>query len=449
LHWFQKSIESPSNDSVWVRLLGQRTNGVYDTLLIQILPGTDYNLSLQGIVNAQVHPIIKLEFLTSDPVSLSPAQPKKWQVYYEEIPESAVNPSKYFYLSKSKLDEGESLQMKCAIENISRVSMDSLLIKFWMEDKNRIKHPIPYALQDSLRRGDTLVASVNVPSLGHSGNNILWMEVNPAIQGSNSFHQPEQYHFNNYLQIPFRVTEDITNPILDVTFDGIHIMNGDLISAKPNIVIKLNDENKFLPLNDTSHFALYIKKPGSNSLERIYFSGNKTYNIAWTAAQLPENTFTIEMNPEFTTDGKYELIIDAMDASRNSSGAIDYKIQFEVINESSITEVMNYPNPFSSKTRFVFTLTGSTIPDEFNIRIMTISGKVVREISMAEIGPVRIGRNITDFYWDGTDEFGDPLATGVYLYKVSVGINGENIEKRTSQADEFFKKGWGKMMLLR
>jgi len=304
-------------------------------------------------------------------------------------------------------------------------------------------------LQDSLRRGDTLVASVNVPSLGHSGNNILWMEVNPAIQGSNSFHQPEQYHFNNYLQIPFRVTEDITNPILDVTFDGIHIMNGDLISAKPNIVIKLNDENKFLPLNDTSHFALYIKKPGSNSLERIYFSGNKTYNIAWTAAQLPENTFTIEMNPEFTTDGKYELIIDAMDASRNSSGAIDYKIQFEVINESSITEVMNYPNPFSSKTRFVFTLTGSTIPDEFNIRIMTISGKVVREISMAEIGPVRIGRNITDFYWDGTDEFGDPLATGVYLYKVSVGINGENIEKRTSQADEFFKKGWGKMMLLR
>ena len=41
----------------------------------------------------------------------------------------------------------------------------------------------------------------------------------------------------------------------------------------------------------------------------------------------------------------------------------------------------NYPNPFSTSTKFVFTLTGSEIPDVFTIQIMTISGKVVREIT--------------------------------------------------------------------
>ena len=56
-------------------------------------------------------------------------------------------------------------------------------------------------------------------------------------------------------------------------------------------------------------------------------------------------------------------------------GAIDYNIQFEIINKQTITEVLNYPNPFSTSTKFVFTLTGSEIPDIFTIQIMTITGK--------------------------------------------------------------------------
>mgnify|MGYP001586037580 FL=1 len=68
---------------------------------------------------------------------------------------------------------------------------------------------------------------------------------------------------------------------------------------------------------------------------------------------------------------------------------------------------------------------------------------------MDEIGAVRIGRNITDYYWDGTDEFGDRLANVVYLYRVIAKINGEDIEKRESGADAYFKKGFGKMYLMR
>jgi flagellar hook assembly protein FlgD len=80
---------------------------------------------------------------------------------------------------------------------------------------------------------------------------------------------------------------------------------------------------------------------------------------------------------------------------------------------------------------------------------MTVTGKIVREITRQELGDIRIGRNITDYAWNGKDEFGDQLANGVYLYRIITSINGEGIEKRETTADQYFKKGWGKMYLMR
>ena len=171
--------------------------------------------------------------------------------------------------------------------------------------------------------------------------------------------------------------------------------------------------------------------------------------MRFTPAVLPKNSARIEWEPGFTEDGIYELIIQGRDRSLNYSGAIEYRIAFEVINRSTITNVLNYPNPFSTSTRFVFTLTGSAVPDYFKIQIMTISGKVVREITREELGNIHVGRNITDYAWNGKDEFGDQLANGLYLYRVITRINGSEIEKRETDADSFFKKGWGKMYLMR
>ena len=110
---------------------------------------------------------------------------------------------------------------------------------------------------------------------------------------------------------------------------------------------------------------------------------------------------------------------------------------------------MNYPNPFSTQTQFVFTLTGENIPDEFTIQILTVTGKLVRTITRNELGPIHIGRNVTDYRWDGKDEFGDQLANGVYLYRVKTSINGENVDLRESGADQYITKGFGKMYLLK
>ena len=172
--------------------------------------------------------------------------------------------------------------------------------------------------------------------------------------------------------------------------------------------------------------------------------------MVFNPALSSDNKCSIEYNPTLEKDGVYELLVRAHDKSGNASGNLEYKISFEVVNATTITEIFNYPNPFSTQTHFVFTLTGTEPPPFITIRILTVTGRVVREITQDELGPLRIGRNKTEYAWDGRDEFGDQLANGVYLYQVIVKDDQlQDVEKRTTAADHFIKKGFGKMYLLR
>jgi flagellar hook assembly protein FlgD len=117
-----------------------------------------------------------------------------------------------------------------------------------------------------------------------------------------------------------------------------------------------------------------------------------------------------------------------------------------------ISNVLNYPNPFTTSTQFVFTLTGRELPEYMKIQIFTISGKVVKEIGLDELGPIHIGINRTQYAWDGTDQYGDRLANGVYLYRVIAKMRREDeaeMKLFTNRISSMFRNGFGKMYLMR
>ena len=160
----------------------------------------------------------------------------------------------------------------------------------------------------------------------------------------------------------------------------------------------------------------------------------------------------VEFSPQLENDGTYRLLVRAKDRSDNNFATQNaaYQISFKSFQKPMLSNVLNYPNPFTSTTQFVFTLTGSEVPQFFNIQIMTVSGKIVREITQAELGDLHIGQNITDFAWDGTDAFGNPLANGLYLYRVVANLNGQKLEHfDNSSIDNLFQNGIGKMYLMR
>ncbi len=443
LHWRLKKRDNIAGDTTLLKVVGFKANGQIDTLATFTKDSLDV-LNLGVYADASVYPFLQLVAVMKDNVNRTSPQLKRWQVLYDEAPECALNPKKGFKVLNDTLQEGDEVTFIFPIENVGiKPFNDSLHITYWIEDRSRVKHSLPSRLKARpFLSGAVIYDTVKVSTLNYVGNNSLWIEVNPYFTPR---HQAEQFHFNNLANYRYSVSKDITNPLLDVTFDGMRILNGDLISAKPNILITLKDENKFLALNDTNSFQVFLKRPNQSSNEQIYFSNQ----LQFTPAQLPNNSCRIEFKPSLMQDGKYQLIVQGKDRSKNSSGAAEYKIQFEVDNKPAVTNVMNYPNPFSTKTQFVFTLSGSEIPEVFTIQIMTISGKVVREITRSELGNLRIGRNITEFAWDGKDEYGDKLANGVYLYKVTTRLNGQSIDKKETEADRYFVKEFGKMVIMR
>jgi flagellar hook assembly protein FlgD len=114
-------------------------------------------------------------------------------------------------------------------------------------------------------------------------------------------------------------------------------------------------------------------------------------------------------------DGRHTLEVLAKDASGNFFDSTSYRIIFYVYNENDITDVYNYPNPFARTTHFTFILKGNDKPDELNIKIYTIAGRLIRDIKLS---PTDLITNFNKIYWDGKDEDKDEVGNGVYLYKV-------------------------------
>jgi len=193
---------------------------------------------------------------------------------------------------------------------------------------------------------------------------------------------------------------------------------------------------------------------------RRFAFGTDTLRFVPADVSTGKNEATIEFSPAFLEDSNgdyYELFVRAKDKSGNNAGNIEYHVSFQVFNKPMISNMFNYPNPFTTSTAFVFTITGSDVPQNIRIQIMTVTGKVVREITKQELGPLHIGRNITGFKWDGTDQYGGKVGNGVYLYRVITNQNGAALEKfktvdpsgNNVDTDKYFNKGYGKMYLMR
>lgn len=455
VYWKQDASENPSEDSTVLRIDAYNAAGILLYTMDTLFTSNDSILQLNNLINAQSFPFLKLSARYEDSVTFTPAQIDRWHVLYTPLPEAAIDGStSYTWLPMNDtLTEGQEVTFAVDIKNIFTLPMDSLLVKYWIIDNNQVKHPIPYARQDSLLVNEVLRDTISFSTTGLSGLNSFWMEVNPYINGSLvQTDQPEQQHFNNVLQITFFVTGDKVNPILDVTFDGRRILNGDIVSPSSEVLITLKDENPYLimdDISDTTRFGIYVTDPDGVQTRIPFVDANGNNILQWIPADAQHKRFKIIYPALFEKDGKYTLMVQGSDRSGNLSGDLEYKITFEVIHESMITHLMNYPNPFSTSTRFVFTVTGNEVPDEILIQIMTVSGKVVREITEDELGAIHIGRNISEYAWDGTDEFGDRLANGVYLYRVQSQLNGESIKHLETGADKYFEKNFGKMFLMR
>lgn len=365
-----------------------------------------------------------------------------WRVTMDPSPEGTIYPDPALgYVFKSDtLYEGDTFRIVLPFRNIGKLAFrDSILLEYSIFNKinrNILKRGvmrIPALMPDS-----SWIFRETMPTTGLSGMHALQIAFNPR------FTQPEQSLANNTAILNFYIQKDIMNPLLDVTFDGRRIVNGEIVSANPFILISSKDENKWLLQQDTQKVRVLIKTPGSTD-----FTEPAPGDAVFFPARDAGNKARVEYRPKDLPDGVYVLKVQSWDYSNNRAGANEYEVSFNVVREQTVTRFYPYPNPFTTNMRFVFTLTGTRVPEDIRIKIMNAEGKVVKEVNKDELGNIRVGNNITDWTWDGTDQFGDKLANGTYFYKVTVKDGGEELKIRETKGDAAFKEQVGVIYLMR
>ena len=431
-----------SSDTLSYDVIGMTAldNGTETVLMSKIRTTTPLNT-----IDVRQYPYLKLRYNTKDSLQRTSPQLLAWRILYRGLPDLAVNPNLAYSFSKDSIQQGEKINVNVAVENVSEIDADSVTVQWTMRDQfnNETSTNKKFA---PLSKNANFNVPITLDSKAWTGRYNFEFTVNPRNA------QPELNLFNNYLQKPFIVTKDKKRPLLDVRIDGTRVVPNGIVSPKPTIEVSLLDDNPYLKLDDTSVLSMTLQFPNGQK-KNIAFN-DPTQSVKFTPASAAnQNKATVEFKPIFTQDGTYQLSVKGKDKSDNTAGDVDYSVSFQVITKSSISNVLNYPNPFSTRTQFVYTLTGEAPPQYFRIQIMTIAGKVVREITQDEIGSLKIGTHKTDYAWDGRDEYGNQLANGVYLYRITAkGSDGkafEGFEGDTGTTNEMFKKGIGKLVILR
>ena len=218
--------------------------------------------------------------------------------------------------------------------------------------------------------------------------------------------------------------EDNIGPEIDLFMNDESFVSGGITNENPNLIVKLFDTNGINTSSGVGHdITAVIDNNESNSfrLNEYYLANIDDYQNG--TVNFPLNNLS---------PGPHTLRLKAWDVYNNSS---ESEIDFIVFDENQdliIDNLLNYPNPFINYTEFWFNHNSSTNLD-VTIQIFTISGRLVKTIN--GITESSAGSNFSrDFSWDGRDDFGDKVAKGVYVYKVSV--RSQSLDKQVSKIEK-------------
>jgi hypothetical protein len=201
-------------------------------------------------------------------------------------------------------------------------------------------------------------------------------------------------------------------------------------NAGPDIKLYMNDE-KFISGGITNEnpivYALVADTSGINTSgngighdititldndpDRV-FSANDFFECDYNSYQKGKVSFPLTALAE----GKHTVEIKVWDSFNNSSKS---SVEFYVSTSKDIMlqHVYNYPNPFTTKTSFMFEHNRAGVPMTVQVQIFTVTGRLIKTISQYVTTE---GFRYDKIEWDGKDDYGDKIGRGIYIYRLRV-----------------------------
>jgi hypothetical protein len=212
---------------------------------------------------------------------------------------------------------------------------------------------------------------------------------------------------------------DEIGPEMELYLNNKSFVSGGITDENPSLYAEIFDSNGINTTgNGIGHDISAVIDENTDKaivLNSYYESDADTY-------QSGKITYPFSTLPE----GNHTLTLKAWDVYNNSSSkTIDFVV---VENEKlAIEHVLNYPNPFTTRTQFFFEHNQACESLEVQVQVFTVSGKLVKTLN--RIVKTQ-GFRVEPIEWDGRDDFGDNIGRGTYVYRVKViDTDGNKVEK--------------------
>lgn len=404
----------------------------------ELIPSLDEHSDISAI-DASVYPYLKFRFDVFDSLYRTPPQPDKWIVNFVPMGDVTINKDQLPVLRDTFI-KGQNFVFSIGVSNLSHPAYETVRAQLVL---SRADGTVVEQWTDtiaSLGLGNDTLLSFPIATSALQGDYILKFvlnEENSPIETSLA---------NNQFVSLFHVRENGAGSPLDLKVDGRYITHRELVSSSPLFELRWIQNDSFFMYNRLDLVQLELKYPGTDSFVTLDLDAEE---VSFSPAGKYGDMVSLSLEKPLPLDGEYTLVAKVQ--SPYNQRMEESRAVFRVVNESSISEVFNYPNPFTTSTRFVFDMTGEE-PVDVHISVYNISGRQVKTIVLPK-EELHIGSNLSSYAWDGRDEFGDQLANGVYLYKVSVGTNPDVKTTQHSVLEagqkEMFLQEFGKMYIMR
>jgi hypothetical protein len=197
-------------------------------------------------------------------------------------------------------------------------------------------------------------------------------------------------------------------PTVELYMNDENFVSGGTTNESPFLLVHLEDENGINTAGGIGHdmVAILDNDESNPYILNDYYQTNLD-DFTKGTLRFPFRNLKV---------GLHTITFKAWDVYNNP---ITAEIQFNVLGDETLTltNVLNYPNPFVNYTEFWFTHNKPYEPLDVQIQVMTITGKVLWSRNQIITTDGFLSKEIT---WNGRDDYGDKIGKGVYIYKLTV-----------------------------
>jgi hypothetical protein len=305
------------------------------------------------------------------------------------------------------VQEGDSVSFSINYYNVGFIDAPVQINKWYASIDGKEKVFASDTVSVNLKIDSLAKSKVSFSTAGLRNSKVQADTITLFFETSLAGNKNEIFSYNNTAITKFVVQGDTVQPVMNITYDGIAIKNGDYIQANPKIKLEFLDDSRMV-INDTTNIKVYSYENNRYNYVPYYINGVKNPVID---ISFPDNSFlqaTVNYAPSLQPgDHKFRYV--ATDISGNFADSILNVVLVD--SKLRINDIANYPNPMQTQTNFMFMLSGQSNPASCIVKIYTVAGRLIKEIN----ANANIGYN--SISWDGKDNDGDYIANGVYLYK--------------------------------